>query len=269
MARTDRDFEALLAYVEEELDFATSHYTDAYLDRRVSARQRRTDADSYAEYHDLLREDREEQAALLDALSINVTGFFRNPEMWERLRVVLRDLAADHRRLRLWSAPCADGREPYSLAMLVLDDPDIDARNVEITATDISEDALDAAREGVYETTATTDIAEELAPIDGAEQYVDRDGDRFAVRESVRDLVTFRRHDLINGEPLGPFHAVLCRNLFIYIDPEYKAPILDTVGQSLVEGGVLVVGMTESLTDEKQSRFEPVEKSVRIHRKIG
>jgi chemotaxis protein methyltransferase CheR len=202
-AGTDGAFEALLAYVEDELDFATSHYTDAYLDRRISARQRRTDADGYGEYHDVLREDPEEQAALLDALSINVTGFFRNPEMWERLRGVLRDLAAEHRRLRLWSAPCADGREPYSLAMLALDDPAIDARNVEITATDISEDALAAARRGVYETTATTDIAEELAPIDGAEQYVDRDDDCFEVRESVRDLVEFRRHDLINGEPLA------------------------------------------------------------------
>jgi chemotaxis protein methyltransferase CheR len=263
----DRTFEALLEYVQSEMGFETGFYNDAYLDRRVTARMRRTDADGYRTYRRLLERDAGEREALLDALSINVTGFFRNPDAWEQLRLVLRELTADNRRVRIWSAPAADGREPYSVAMLAIDDPEIEARRVDVTGTDINADILETARRGVYETSQTTDIEAELDPVEDYSAYVDRDGDRFEIRDRVRQMVDFEQHDLIRGDPKRDFDLVLCRNLLIYIDAEYKTPIFRTIRGSLREGGYLMIGMTETLPSECRDAFEPVYKQHRIYRR--
>ncbi|PSP85909.1 chemotaxis protein CheR [Halobacteriales archaeon QS_1_68_17] len=262
-----RAFDRLLSYVQSELDFETGFYNDAYLDRRITARMRRTGADSYRAYQRQLADDPDERAALLDSLSINVTGFFRNPEAWDRIGAVLRTVTDGPGRTRCWSVPCADGREPYSLAMLALDDPEIDDRRLEILGTDISEAALAVAREGRYETSQTTDIAAELSPLDDYSAYVDRDGDEFRVTDRVREMVTFERHDLIRGEPKAGFDVVLCRNLLIYIDAEYKMPIFETIEGSLRERGYLIIGMTETLPHECRGAFEPVDKRHRVYRR--
>ncbi|WP_134671938.1 CheR family methyltransferase [Halorussus marinus] len=264
---SDDAFDRLLRYVEDELDFATSYYDNAYLDRRVSSRMRRTDCEEYGAYHELLREDEDEREALLDAFSVNVTSFFRNPDVWAEIRSVLRSLSAENRRVRLWSAACSDGREPYSLAMLALDDPEVDESKVEITATDIDPEILAAARRGVYQSTRTTDIDEQLAPLEEYERYVEPDDGRFEVADVVKDLVSFERHDLINGDPKSDFDFVVCRNLFIYIDAEHKLPILDTVSKSLRKGGYLVIGKTETLPEQLKPCFEPVARRLRVYKK--
>jgi len=263
----DRDFDRLLDYIEQNLGFESGFYNDSYLDRRINARIRRTDVESYGEYLSLLRDDDEEKDALLDSLSINVTGFFRNPEVWESLRAVLQELTDQRSEVRIWSAPCADGREPYSIAMLAKDDPDIDDRRLSVLGTDINPDTLTEARRGRYETSQTTDIAEELAPLEEYEPYIDRDGDVFTVRDGVKDLVEFEQHDLIRGEPKRNFDVVLCRNLLIYIDADYKVPIFETIAGSFRDDGVLVIGMTETLPIEFRDVFEPVTKQHRIYRK--
>jgi chemotaxis protein methyltransferase CheR len=263
----ERAFESLLGFIESEMDFVSGFYNDAYLDRRITARMRRTDVEDYRAYRRLLERDPGEREALLDSLSINVTGFFRNPGAWESLRDVLRESTADGRRVRVWSAPCADGREPYSVAMLAMDDPEIHQRRVDVTATDINGDVLERARQGVYETSQTTDIAAELEPLSDAGAYIDRDGDTFAVRDAVKGMVSFERHDLIRGESKRGFDLVLCRNFLIYIDSEYKTPIFRTIRDSLCEGGYLMVGMTETLPSECRSAFEPVDKQHRIYRR--
>lgn len=263
----ERSFDSLLAYIEREMEFESGFYNDAYLDRRITARMRRTDHHDYAAYQRRLEEDPAERERLLDALSIHVTGFFRNPGAWETLRGVLRELADSRRRIRIWSAPCADGREPYSLAMLALEDDAVDECRVDILATDRSADVLATARAGVYESSRTSDIAEELEPLGDYSRYVDREGARFEVRDRVQSLVEFERHDLISGDPKRDFDVILCRNLLIYIDGSYKEPILETVRGSLREGGYLMLGMTETLPAASRRHFEPVHKKQRIYRR--
>jgi chemotaxis protein methyltransferase CheR len=264
-----RGFEDLLSFIEAELDFESGCYNDAYLERRITARMRRTDVDAFAEYERILEREDEERTALLNSLSINVTGFFRNPDAWETLRPVLRDLTKSGGTVRVWSAPCADGREPYSMAMLALDDPDSDAGRVSILGTDINPDVLESARRGIYETSTRTDIEDELEPLSSYSSYVDRDGDAFRVKERVKDLVRFERHDLIRGATKRDLDLVCCRNLLIYIDPEYKVPIFETVRGSLREGGYLMIGLTETLPPECRDQFEPVDRRHRIYRNLG
>lgn len=263
----DDAFDRLTAHVEENLGFATSHYNDSYLQRRFSSRMRRTGAGDYAEYLDILRDDPEEGQELLDTLSINVTGFFRNPDVWEGIRSVLRSLSEDCERIHAWSAACADGREPYSLAMLGLDDPRTAGDRLSILATDINQAALDDANEGVYESTRTIDVGEQLTFLSNYHRYVDQSGDRFEIRDPVKEMVAFERHDLINGEPKSGFDLVICRNLFIYIDNEYKESILQTIADSLRPGGYLVIGKAETIPPGLKSEFTILDGRLRIYRR--
>lgn len=269
-ATIDDDFDQLLEYVERQLDFATSHYEPKHLRRRVVSRLRRNDldTDAFGPYLEVLREDEDERAALLDALSINVTSFFRDEEVWERLRPILRDLTADRSGADVWNAPCSDGREPYSLAMLARDDPDVRADRLDILGTDIDEDALATAREGVYESSETEDLSEQLSLLDDYTRYVDREDDRYRVRDTVTDLVSFERHDLINDPAKSGFDLVFCRNFFIYVDSEFKEPVLETIEASLRDGGYFVLGKTETMPyDRKGEVFEAVDNDLRIYRK--
>lgn len=269
MTRTETEgFDRVIAHIENAVPFEPGYYNDAYLGRRISARMQRREADTHDEYLAVLRDDESEREALLDALTINVTEFFRDPDMWADLRPVLRDLT-DSRGVDVWSAPCADGREPYSVAMVADDDPDVQARRLSILGTDISEEAVGAARQAIYHTTRTTDIGEELAPLDGHEAYVTRDGDTFRVRDRIADRVRFDTHDLIRDEPRPGTDLLFCRNLLIYIDAEYKEPVFETLEASLREGGYLVLGKTESVPPGRRDAFEPVAKRSRIYRYTG
>ncbi|MFA9501392.1 protein-glutamate O-methyltransferase CheR [Natrinema sp. H-ect1] len=262
----EETFTELLAFVEEELSFATSHYNDSYLDRRVSSRMRRTQCDTYESYFELLRQEPAEQEALLEALSINVTGFFRNPDVWEGIRTVLRRLSGNG-PVRVWSAACADGREPYSLAMLAHDDPEIDESSVYVLGTDISQPALETAREGVYEESRTIDLDEQLSFLDDYRRYVDVDGRNYRIADDVRTNVRFQRHDLINDEPKSGFDLVVCRNLFIYIDNAYKRSMLETIARSLRSSGYLVIGKAETIPPNLQSAFAVREARLRIYQR--
>ena len=262
---TDEGFDALLAYVENELAFATSHYNDSYLDRRISSRMRRTHSETYTEYLETLRTDPDEQTALLEALSINVTGFFRNPDVWSGIREVLQSLSDANDTVRVWSAACADGRETYSVAMLAHDDPHIDESAVTILGTDISDPALETAKSGVYEATRTIDLDEQLGFLDDYTRYVDRDNNTFQLKDDVKRNVTFERHDLINDEPKTGFDLVICRNLFIYIDNEYKQSMLRTIARSIRRNGVLVIGKAETIPPTLKSAFTVRDSRLRIY----
>ncbi|MEY7851675.1 protein-glutamate O-methyltransferase CheR [Natrarchaeobius sp. A-rgal3] len=266
---SDDSFDLLLEYMETELAFATSHYNDSYLDRRITARMRRTESETYEEYFEYVRSDADEQRALLDSLSINVTGFFRNPEVWDGVRDVLRTLASENGRINIWSAACADGREPYSLSMVVHDEPRIDPSSVRILGTDISNEALQVARQGVYEESRTTNLGDELEYLGEYGQYVDYDSSEnvYRVRDNIKRPVEFRRHDLINGDPKSGFDLVTCRNLFIYIDTEYKQSMLQTISESISRGGYLIIGKSETIPPGMKSTFSPVDNRNRIYRK--
>jgi len=270
MSRTGTEGLAdVIQYIADRMAFEPDSYNESYLDRRISARMRRTDCEAYDEYLEVLSASDDERAALLDALSINVTSFFRNPPVWERLRDVLADLTAGGGTVRCWSAACADGREPYSIAMLARDDPDIRERSIEITATDIDAEILETAREGVYESTRTTDIGEQLEPLSTPEEHVDIDADArsFAVRDRVKRMVSFEQHDLISGTPKRGYDLVLCRNLLIYIDSSYKTPIFETLTAAVEADGFLTIGKSETLPRSFRAEYDAYDRSNHIYRR--
>ena len=271
MSRTDADpgLRRVVRYIADSMAFEPDSYNESYLDRRVSARMRRTDCEKYDAYLEVLSSDADERAALLDALSVNVTSFFRNPDVWVGLRELLRELTDEKRTVRCWSAACSDGREPYSIAMLARDDPNIDERAVEITATDIDAEILGTAREGVYESTRTTDISSQLELLSSPDDHVrtSEGGMSFGVRPDVKRMVTFEQHDLISGPKKSGYDLVLCRNLLIYIDRSYKEPIFETLTEALRADGVLTIGKSETLPRTFRDEYEPYDRKNHIYRR--
>ncbi|MFC6717565.1 CheR family methyltransferase [Natrialbaceae archaeon GCM10025810] len=267
----DDDFQAVLSFVERRYGFATSQYSKKYLKRRVDSRLRRNgiDPEAYGEYLALLEgDDGEERAELLDTLSVNVTSFFRNTEVWDRIGDVLRTLQAERSfGVSAWSVPCSDGREPYSLAMLASDADDISTRTLSIRGSDIDEEALERARAGVYYQRNTSNVESELSFLDDYSRYVERDDDVFRVRPTVREMVHFDRHDLISDDADDEYDLVFCRNFFIYVDAQFKLPVLRKLDESIRSGGYLVLGKTESIPYELKDRFDPVAKELRIYRR--
>jgi len=151
--------------------------------------------------------------------------------------------------------------------MLVAEEQSVDEASVSILATDINDKALEVAREGVYENTRTIDIDEQLAFLSDYTDYVEREGDQFRMRDAVRERVGFEHHDLINDRSKSDFDLVMCRNLFIYIDNEFKEPILETIADSLRSGGYLAIGKAETIPPRLQSEFSVIDGRLRIYQK--
>jgi len=194
----------------------------------------------------------EERQALLDEVTIPETHFFRNPPQIRALRkYVLPELlkqAAKTRRLRIWSAGCSTGEEPYTIAMLVRELVPASADwDIKVIATDVSTRALTAARRGRYaeRSFVMTD------PLDLQRFFVlDTDAGCYEVREEIRDLVEFRHHNLVTEKPpaaAGELDLVLCRNVTIYFDRETTRSLMQRLHTSLRDGGYLFLGHAETL----------------------
>jgi len=176
-------------------------------------------------------------AALVEHAVVLETVFWRHPE---QLAVIAHAAAARPGGRRIWSAGCATGEEPYSVAIALLEAGRLAAGDV-ILATDVSERALAAARAGSYDPRALRRLPPEVAG-----RWLEP-GARRRVAPAVRALVTFERHNLVRdpAPPGGPFDAVLCRNVLIYFAPETAAAVLYTLADALAPGGVLVLGPVE------------------------
>ena len=263
-AYTDQDFQriARLAHREFGLNLPDSKKPLVY--SRLARRLRVNNLDAFAPYIDLLESGRDdtERRELLSALTTNVTNFFREPHHFDILRrdllPALVDRARSGGRVRLWSAGCSSGQEPYSLAMVLLDAlPDAARRDVKILATDIDPVVIDRARAGHYPVAERDQIPQAqrsawtLPPEPAAKT--------FAVAPALQALITFNTLNLVADWPLrGPFDAIFCRNVAIYFDQPTQSRLWTRFGQVLAPGGLLMIGHSERLTDRQAPQFRTV-----------
>jgi chemotaxis protein methyltransferase CheR len=218
------------------------------LGERVSARGL-SDVDGYLA---LLARDVDELQALLNEVTIQETHFFRNPPQFRALRQhvlpqLIRRAATGSRTLRVWSAGCSTGEEPYSVAMLIRELlPLTDGWDVKVIATDVSTRALEAARAGRYGARALL-----AAPPDDVARWFVKSGDSYVVRPEVRDLVEFRHHNLVTEPaPFGPDEPIdllLCRNVTIYFSRDTTRRLMTQFHAALSDGGYLFLGHSETL----------------------
>jgi chemotaxis methyl-accepting protein methylase len=213
------------------------------------------------EYAGVLDRVPEEYDRLLDALTINVTKFFRNPETYAVVRErVVPALAAVPAGAAVWSAGCATGEEAYTLAILVCEhDP---RARVRIDATDLDPGALEATRQARYAAAAVEDVPPALL----ARWF--SPGPPYAVRPEAARLVRALRHDLTQDPaPAPPYHLIVCRNVIIYFDRATQERLFQVFHDALVPGGWLLLGKVEALFGAARARFTVEDARERLFRK--
>ncbi len=266
----DAAFAAIQRILVEWQGLDLSRYKPTYLRRRLLVRVRALRLPGLEGYARHLKRHPEEFALLQRALSIRVTGFFRNPACFEFLgeHVVpdlLKTAADEGRRVSVWSAGCATGEEAWSLAALfaaVAQARRVAAR-VDILGTDFDEGALEKARAATYPTTAIAGV-----PPAAANQFETRPGGSIGPRARLRRMVTFQRENLLEPAAHDPFDLVVCRNVLIYFGVDQQAAILDRFAATLRAGGCLMLGRVERLFGPARPRFDLVSARDRIYRRL-
>jgi chemotaxis protein methyltransferase CheR len=220
---------------------------------RLAKRLRVLQLTSFSEYRDLVRSDagREERRAMLAALTTNVTRFFREPHHFDHLRLRLPDWLAAAKAgggLRLWSAGCSSGQEPYSIALTLLSlAPQAAELDVRILATDIDPIMVRQAREGVYSEEAIEAIPPELR-----RNWLERHEGGWRMGERVRQLITFNELNLMGQWPIKRrYQAVFCRNVAIYFDAPTQERLWGRFTETLTPDGRLYIGHSERADDAR------------------
>jgi chemotaxis protein methyltransferase CheR len=226
---------------------------------RLAKRLRALGLESFRDYCALVgsEEGTDERAQMIAALTTNVTRFFREPHHFDHLRAkVIEPIAPEIKqgqRLRIWSAGCSSGQEPYSIALSILSLlPDARAYDVKILATDINPLVLDTARKASYPAEEVVSV-----PADLRRSWMENVGSgAMRLDEAPRGLVTFRPLNLIGAWPMkGPFDAVFCRNVVIYFDEKTQMRLLTRISTLLRPGGYLYLGHSERMVGPAEALF--------------
>jgi two-component system CheB/CheR fusion protein len=246
-----------------------SLYKTSTLKRRAERRMGVHGLDTMAAYEEFLRKNPGEFDLLFKEMLIGVTGFFRDPAVWqdlaEALAPALLAQSTAGSRLRAWVVGCSTGEEAYTLAMLFKEAADAlpapDSCSLQIFATDLSADAIALARKGHY----PARIAEVVSP-ERLARFFDAEGGGFRVRTEIREMVLFAQHDVILDPPFTRLDILCCRNLLIYFNAALQRRLVPLFHYSLRPGGILVLGASETVGQAK-AMFMPLTPKSRIYRR--
>lgn len=267
----EQAFRALTEKITRARGICCDAYKDRCLKRRIAVRMRARGVHSFADYSRVLDGDAREYDLLLDALTINVTKFFRNAETWASLAPhLLERWRASEGAMAVWSAGCASGEEAYTAAIALAEVARTShtsdrLRRARVIATDIDRVSLERAQAARYPVSAFTEM-----PGDLARRWLEpaaADG-MCAPLPEIRALVQVMRHDLTRERPpagTGGFDLIVCRNVVIYFDRETQERLFQTFAQALHPGGLLLLGKVETLLGPARERLKMLDARERIY----
>ena len=242
--------------------FDFNQYKETFLKRRIDVRLRTRGVQSYSEYSELL--DSAESDALFKSISINVTEFFRDKEVFSYLteELVPKLLTERSPTIRVWSAGCATGEEPHSLAILLNEVCHGKPKSFKIFATDINASAIENAKKGVYAQASLKNLSSELLS-----KYFTVGDDGNHISREIKNHIVFNVADLTSFE-IRFLDVIVCRNVFIYHTKETQDMILKKFHSCLKDAGYLVLGMDEGIRAEQTKLFESINPRLRIYKKV-
>lgn len=267
----DAAFNALTQKIARDKGFGCASYKEKCLRRRIAVRMRARGVHTYGDYARVLDTDATEYERLLDALTINVTKLFRNWETYAVIadRVIPALWSSANAQIKVWSAGCSSGEEPYSLAALFHRHAEsagqLDGlpRRVSVLGSDIDVRCLAAAENGTFEEGDFADTPTALR-----QRYFAPTAP-FTIVPDVRRLVRFERRDLLaEAPPPGPHHLIVCRNVLIYFDRDTQERLFEKFHSALAPDGFLVLGKVETILGEARTRFVAVEGRERVFRPL-
>lgn len=264
----DVGFELLKRAITESTGFNCDQYKEAHFKRRVNVRVRATSSENYGEYLRLLKKDSEEYEYLIKALTINVSEFFRNPETFEVIEKEVIPFLIKSRSdsiiksIRIWSAGCATGEEVYSLAILLhrVLGRDFDKYRISIIGTDIDTLSLEKALKGVYRENVLKNV-----DMSTKENYFVKRSETYQVSDQLKNMIRFKRHDMISESCTDRFDLIICRNVMIYFKKEVQEQLQLNFHKALNRGGFFVIGKAETLLGTASNHFKPYNSRERLY----
>ena len=226
---------------KRELNLELDGYKERQLQRRINTIMRKNGLEDLEEYSQLITQDSSVKKEFLDYITINVTEFCRNKDIFSEFEdLLIHSLAKEFPRLKIWSAACSTGAEAYSLAMVV--DREKIADRCKIIGTDIDETILEKARRATYPENEIKNIAKK-----DLSNYFIQSQKQYYLKDEIKKRAEFKKQDLILEEYDKGFHAILCRNVTIYFKDDVKETIYQKMSDSLVTGGIFFIGATETI----------------------
>ena len=262
---TDEEFILLRDFIYQQCGIFIAENRKYLIENRLAGRLRELNLKSYGEYHHYLRYDankKSELTKLFEVMTTNETSFYRNPPQLQVFQdTILKRTVEDIRKkgqkkLRIWSAGCSTGEEPYTIAIILSEvlKAEIGLWDIRITASDLSEAVLSAAREGVY-----SDYSLRTTPKDIVSKYFIEDGKQFRVSPKLKSLISFGQlnlNDAMQIRRIEASHIIFCRNVIIYFDDDMKQRVIGSFYDNLLPGGFLLIGHSESLHNISRT-FKP------------
>lgn len=226
-------------------------YKERQMKRRIDTLINRHKITSYDGYVKAIKTDEKMFEEFVNYLTINVSEFYRNPEQWEILdkEVIPGLLNRFGENLKVWSAACSTGDEPYSLVMAF--SRHMPLNKIHIFATDIDSQVLDKAKMGLYNEKSIAGV-----PNDFKKKYFQKVGPSYQISNDIKRQVEFKKHNLLKDDYPSGYHLIVCRNVVIYFTDEAKDEVYRKFNKTLVKGGQLFIGSTEQVVSYKDFGFE-------------
>lgn len=243
----EMDYEKFKASVLALTKIDLNAYKEKQMKRRIDALILKNRAKNYEEYVQVLRTDKEKFDEFVNYLTINVSEFYRNPEQWEIMdKDVFPELIKKFgKSLKIWSAACSTGDEPYSLVMAL--SKHVLLNQIRIQATDIDKQVIAKAKVGLYNQKSIAAV-----PADLKQKYFTPIGPSFQISDQIKSRVDFKEHNLlVNDYGNSLYDMIVCRNVLIYFTEEAKDEVFRKFYKALKPGGILFIGSTEQIVDYK------------------
>lgn len=254
------DFEYFYKWVQKHLQLDLYSYKEKQLQRRILSIMTSAGASNLEEYAELINKEPEVKQQFLDYITINVTEFYRNRELFtEFSRVVSEEILTQYNQLKIWSAACSVGAEPYTVAMIAEENewPLAD----KILATDIDKTVLIKAKKGCYKDHELKNIS-----LNDRQKYFSTTAAGQQICQKLINMIRFRQHDLLQSSYDKGFHIIICRNVTIYFKNEARDEIYRKFHKALVPGGIFFTGATETINNPERIGFKKI--STFIYQKI-
>lgn len=244
------DYQDFISKVHRKTGIDLSCYKEAQMKRRLTSLYEKKGYKSFQEFFNAMSTDKKVLDEFLDRMTINVSEFYRNAKRWEILqKKIIPKLLENNKRLKVWSAACSTGEEPYTLAMVL--SHFMPLSQIQILATDIDETVMNRAKIGIYPERSLAEVPEDMK-----KKYFTRDGIFYSVKDEIKRTVTFKKHNLLADPFESNFDLIVCRNVLIYFTEDAKEILYKKFSGALRTGGILFVGSTEQIFNPHIYGFE-------------
>jgi chemotaxis protein methyltransferase CheR len=246
-----QDYEKFICNIKSFTNIDLSQYKEAQMKRRLTSLRDKKGFENFDTFFQAMKKDSIFLEEFLDKMTINVTEFNRDPKRWGILETKIIPLLLEGKKeIKAWSAACSTGEEPYTLAMLL---QRLGIRH-KILATDLDEKALSSARSGHYIERSLKEISPNLKA-----RYFVQSGLDYKIHDSLKQHITFQKHNLLYDSYGSGWDLIVCRNVMIYFTDEAKKQIYQKFADSLRPGGILFVGSTEQIFNPNSYGLESVD----------